>query len=76
MLNDEIRFVACAHSIFLILKGMTEQATEFYKLFIGWTNENIKHTFVERYEVSSFKKIVFPVLNVGGNYDDDDDYYF
>lgn len=28
--------------------GMTEQATEFYKLFIGWTNENIKHTFVDR----------------------------
>lgn len=28
--------------------GMTERANEYYKLFIGWTNENVKQTFTER----------------------------
>ncbi|KAI8924337.1 beta-lactamase-like protein [Entophlyctis helioformis] len=28
--------------------GLTERANEYYKLFISWTNENIKRTFVER----------------------------
>lgn len=27
--------------------GMTERANEYYKLFVGWTNEHIKSTFVE-----------------------------
>jgi integrator complex subunit 11 len=27
--------------------GMTERANEYYKLFISWTNEHIKKTFVE-----------------------------
>ena len=30
--------------------GMTERANEYYKLYIGWTNENVKATFVERYD--------------------------
>ena len=36
--------------------GMTERATEFYKLFISWTNENVKQTFVER-NMFDFKHI-------------------
>lgn len=28
--------------------GMAEKATEFYKLFISWTSQKIKETFVER----------------------------
>lgn len=36
--------------------GMTERATEYYKLFIGWTNENVKQTFVER-NMFDFKHI-------------------
>ncbi len=28
--------------------GLTERATQYYKLFVGWTNEKIKGTFVER----------------------------
>ncbi|TPX55222.1 hypothetical protein PhCBS80983_g05491 [Powellomyces hirtus] len=28
--------------------GMTERANEYYKLFINWTNEKIKSTFVDR----------------------------
>ncbi|KAI8817616.1 beta-lactamase-like protein, partial [Fimicolochytrium jonesii] len=28
--------------------GMTERANEYYKLFINWTNEKIKTTFVDR----------------------------
>ncbi|KAL2916058.1 Integrator complex subunit 11 [Polyrhizophydium stewartii] len=28
--------------------GLTERANEYYKLFISWTNENVKSTFVER----------------------------
>lgn len=28
--------------------GLTEKANEYYKLFISWTNEKIKRTFVER----------------------------
>lgn len=27
--------------------GMTERANEYYKLFINWTNEHIKKTFVD-----------------------------
>jgi len=36
--------------------GMTERATEYYKLFISWTNENVKQTFVER-NMFDFKHI-------------------
>ncbi|RKO87534.1 beta-lactamase-like protein, partial [Blyttiomyces helicus] len=28
--------------------GLTERANEYYKLFIGWTNEKIRKTFVDR----------------------------
>lgn len=28
--------------------GLTERATEFYKLFINWTNQKIKSTFAQR----------------------------
>ncbi|KAI9103139.1 beta-lactamase-like protein, partial [Phlyctochytrium arcticum] len=28
--------------------GLTERANEYYKLFINWTNETIKQTFVDR----------------------------
>jgi integrator complex subunit 11 len=28
--------------------GLTEKANQYYKLFIGWTNEKIKSTFMER----------------------------
>ena len=28
--------------------GLTEKATNFYKLFITWTNQKIKNTFVKR----------------------------
>lgn len=28
--------------------GLTERANEYYKLFINWTNEHIKDTFVDR----------------------------
>mmetsp|Transcript_17939 Transcript_17939/g.31385 ORF Transcript_17939/g.31385 Transcript_17939/m.31385 type:complete len:554 (+) Transcript_17939:61-1722(+) len=36
--------------------GMTERANEYYKLYIGWTNENVKATFVER-NMFDFKHI-------------------
>lgn len=29
-------------------QGMTERANEYYKLFVEWTNQKIKRTFVER----------------------------
>ena len=29
--------------------GLTEKANHYYKLFINWTNEKIKKTFVKRY---------------------------
>jgi len=28
--------------------GLTEKANHYYKLFINWTNEKIKKTFVKR----------------------------
>ena len=28
--------------------GLTEKANFYYKLFINWTNENIKKTFIEK----------------------------
>ena len=28
--------------------GMTEKANNYYKMFISWTNEKIRKTFVER----------------------------
>ena len=28
--------------------GLAEKATNYYKLFVNWTNEKIKETFVER----------------------------
>jgi len=28
--------------------GLTERANEYYKLFIGWTNQKIKETFVDK----------------------------
>ena len=36
--------------------GLTERATEYYKLFISWTNEKIKSTFAER-NMFDFKHI-------------------
>ncbi|KAG9289821.1 hypothetical protein G9A89_015401 [Geosiphon pyriformis] len=36
--------------------GMTEKANEYYKLFINWTNEKIKSTFVHR-NMFDFKHI-------------------
>ncbi|CAG8481002.1 7600_t:CDS:2 [Paraglomus occultum] len=36
--------------------GMTERANEYYKLFINWTNEKIKSTFVHR-NMFDFKHI-------------------
>ncbi|KAJ3032938.1 Integrator complex subunit 11, partial [Rhizophlyctis rosea] len=36
--------------------GLTERANEYYKLFISWTNEKIKKTFVER-NMFDFAKI-------------------
>ncbi|KAL1924303.1 uncharacterized protein VTP21DRAFT_7338 [Calcarisporiella thermophila] len=36
--------------------GLTERANHYYKLFIGWTNEKIKSTFVER-NMFDFKHI-------------------
>ncbi|CAI4231936.1 unnamed protein product [Auanema sp. JU1783] len=29
-------------------QGLAERANQYYRLFINWTNEKIKHTFVER----------------------------
>ncbi|KNC69936.1 hypothetical protein SARC_17547, partial [Sphaeroforma arctica JP610] len=28
--------------------GLTEKANDYYKMFINWTNQKIKQTFVER----------------------------
>lgn len=36
--------------------GLTEKATNYYKMFIAWTNENIKQTFVQR-NMFDFKHI-------------------
>ncbi|KAI8373209.1 beta-lactamase-like protein [Radiomyces spectabilis] len=36
--------------------GLTERATQFYKLFINWTNQKIKSTFAER-NMFDFKHI-------------------
>ncbi|KAJ3206785.1 Integrator complex subunit 11, partial [Clydaea vesicula] len=36
--------------------GLTEKANEYYKLFINWTNQKIKKTFVER-NMFDFKHI-------------------
>lgn len=36
--------------------GLTEKATNYYKMFITWTNEKIKETFVER-NMFEFKHI-------------------
>ncbi|CAG8630499.1 13297_t:CDS:1, partial [Racocetra persica] len=36
--------------------GMTEKANDYYKLFINWTNEKIKNTFVNR-NMFDFKHI-------------------
>lgn len=36
--------------------GLTERANEYYKLFINWTNEKIKDTFVDR-NMFDFKHI-------------------
>jgi integrator complex subunit 11 len=36
--------------------GLTEKATNYYKLFISWTNEKIKRTFVQR-NMFDFKHI-------------------
>ncbi|KAJ3092535.1 Integrator complex subunit 11 [Quaeritorhiza haematococci] len=36
--------------------GLTERANEYYKLFINWTNQKIKNTFVER-NMFDFKHI-------------------
>ncbi|KAI8877590.1 Metallo-hydrolase/oxidoreductase [Backusella circina FSU 941] len=36
--------------------GLTEKATEYYKLFINWTNQKIKSTFVHR-NMFDFKHI-------------------
>ncbi|KAI9008926.1 integrator complex subunit 11 [Phycomyces nitens] len=36
--------------------GLTERATQYYKLFINWTNQKIKSTFVER-NMFEFKHI-------------------
>lgn len=36
--------------------GLTNKATEYYKLFISWTNQKIKNTFVER-NLFDFKHI-------------------
>lgn len=36
--------------------GLTEKATNYYKMFITWTNEKIKETFVER-NMFDFKHI-------------------
>ncbi|CAG8444649.1 4851_t:CDS:2 [Funneliformis mosseae] len=36
--------------------GMTEKANDYYKLFINWTNEKIKNTFVQR-NMFDFKHI-------------------
>lgn len=36
--------------------GLTERATEYYKLFISWTNQKIKSTFAER-NMFDFKHI-------------------
>lgn len=37
-------------------QGLTEKATNFYKLFIGWTNEKIRDTFVD-FNMFDFKHI-------------------
>jgi Cft2 family RNA processing exonuclease len=29
--------------------GLTEKANYYYKLFVNWTNQKIKETFVQRY---------------------------
>jgi len=34
--------------------GLTEKANHYYKLFINWTNEKIKKTFVKRYASATF----------------------
>ncbi|CAI8050141.1 Integrator complex subunit 11 [Geodia barretti] len=36
--------------------GLTEKANHYYKLFISWTNQNIKNTFVQR-NMFEFKHI-------------------
>ncbi|KAI9351135.1 integrator complex subunit 11 [Zopfochytrium polystomum] len=36
--------------------GLTEKANQFYRLFIGWTNEKIKSTYMER-NMFDFKHI-------------------
>jgi integrator complex subunit 11 len=36
--------------------GLTEKATNYYKLFITWTNQKIKKTFVQR-NMFDFKHI-------------------
>ena len=36
--------------------GLAEKANQYYRLFIGWTNENIKETFAER-NMFDFKHI-------------------
>jgi integrator complex subunit 11 len=36
--------------------GLTEKANHYYKLFISWTNQNIKNTFVQR-NMFDFKHI-------------------
>ena len=36
--------------------GMTERANNYYKMFITWTNEKIRKTFVER-NMFDFKHI-------------------
>jgi integrator complex subunit 11 len=29
--------------------GLVQKANDYYKLFINWTNQKIKETFVERF---------------------------
>lgn len=36
--------------------GLTERANDYYKLFISWTNEKIKTTFVD-HNMFEFKKV-------------------
>lgn len=34
--------------------GLTEKANNYYKMFITWTNQKIRKTFVQRYQKISF----------------------
>lgn len=48
--------------------GMTEKANEYYKLFISWTSQKIKETFVERnmFDFKHIKPLTPDVIDMPG----------